>query len=164
MKNVYAFAGGFVVAALLFLAGLVVGRYAQPQLVALPEVSPDFTIEYFQDGVTYELACDPVTGEVILKHDLFLDVSPPVDQLGMLRLEAVRLISSSEPVPLGKTGISFVFGGGYPIWEPYEQVADVYHKQCLRFAQGAIIQNGIIGAVGLETNAYPEFNTAKSNN
>lgn len=166
MKNALC---GFMIG--VTMSAMVYGLFLNPKSlqprvsVAVPasgEVAPDLVIKYRRDGgAIYELVCDPIRAQVVLRQDILPEATSSVDQTEMLKAEVVRLASSREPVPLGNSGVSFLFSGGYPIWGLHEEVGPGYHKKCLYFSREAIIENGVIRAKGSETREgwypYPDF-------
>lgn len=85
--------------------------------------------------------------------------------LSFLKSEVERFASAETPVQLGKTGMSFKFNGGVPVWAPYHTTSNVgFHQyKVVYFAGGAVVEGDQILARGANTQqGYSPLKIVKS--
>jgi hypothetical protein len=119
-------------------------------------------VEYTQfNGHPVQLVVESETSRVILRV-AFSDIAGITDKasteaaLGFLKLEIERLTSITRwPISLGKSGYRFIYGGGYPIWAPHQEIhgRDV-NFTCIFFAEHGKIVNHEIRGNGTEQVGY----------
>ncbi len=118
------------------------------EVVVLQE---EVVIEYAMfESHPVEMVYDPNDGRVELRVLFNKDEYSASDYkwLAFLKEEVLRLASANQPVVLGKSGYTFEFLGGHPIWAPYTGWYIDYNCKCLYFANSGSIDGQIIQAQG----------------
>jgi hypothetical protein len=131
-------------------------------------------IEYGQfNGRPVQMVLEP-KGHIVLKVTLLsaaeggdsLDGGDSMDvdyAIHFLEKELARLTSTTKPVALGKSGYSFTYEGGYPIWGPHQEVSKGVSHECLFFAENAKIIGHEIRGKGTERPFARPIRTNMSN-
>lgn len=135
---------------LAFLAIPVTFATAQTKPVALEKsnVAGELVVKYSdRHGHNFELVND-FAGRIVLRTALAENNVMGDKELETLKSEVMRLVSTSNPTALGKTGYYFVFTGKYPIWGPHQLHGPGEHFECIYFAEGAIVRYRVIRAWG----------------